>query len=349
MRQRDQAGVDDEGRCPGPSRLRPRPTPEKRREIRGMHERVGAEGREHAHLLLGMVEGVKPPEGKGAMKGNVCPPVHPVDGDQDRPEMTTAWGTTLSRLTIRNAAWRPTSTANPVWTKVSRGSTTATKRARYARVDDVCPGQQRSGDSRPQAFGDKDHRDEGDRAGPAEWQHTRSPGHWKGRRLWKVPAGPRNRARPMRRRWRSRHTTRLLASGALWPEGRRNASGSAPRHCAVLIRNRTPRARFSAFHNLGRRSTRSTDHEPVRIDPSQDVGAVGHGEAVPSGSGHHDADPAIFGSCHAWADRDSRPPPWVRLVVRPQLATDRVGGHPGRLRVRSPQRSTYPVTDRSPV
>ena len=49
-----------------------------------MRQRVRAERREHAHVLLRVVQGMKPPQGCRAVIRHVCGPIHGVDPHQDQ-------------------------------------------------------------------------------------------------------------------------------------------------------------------------------------------------------------------------------------------------------------------------
>ncbi len=55
---------------------------QQRRQVCRMDERVGPERCEHAHIFLGMVQSVEPPQGCEPMVRNVSTPVHGVDPDE---------------------------------------------------------------------------------------------------------------------------------------------------------------------------------------------------------------------------------------------------------------------------
>ena len=78
-----QARIHDErGARDGPTRTEDEDR-QQCREIGRVHEGVGAKGGEHTHVLLGVVEGMEPPQRQGAMVGHVRSPVHGIDPDED--------------------------------------------------------------------------------------------------------------------------------------------------------------------------------------------------------------------------------------------------------------------------
>ena len=83
VRKGHQAAVGDQGGA-GESPARPeQQRRQQRRKIRGVHEGMGAERGEDAHVLLGVVQGMESPQCCGPMVGDVSEPVHGIGPNQD--------------------------------------------------------------------------------------------------------------------------------------------------------------------------------------------------------------------------------------------------------------------------